>query len=296
MAMLLIALALWACTRGSGSSSGKPTVKVGSTNFTEQVILAELYSQILEANGYGVERRFNLGAREIVAPALESGQIDLYPEYLATYLTFITNDPSLASSDPAATYRNLQQALQPKGLTVGDYGPAVDTNGLVVTQAMATENNIVRVSDLVRFNDRFVLGGPPECPTRPFCLQGYASTYGLRFKDFKPLDVGGPLTVAALESNQIDVAVLFTTDANIQTKGFFLLDDDKNLQLADNVAPVMRNDLVSKAPADLKTILSGVTLKMSTRDLTDLNRQVGVDRKDPKDVASAWLKAQGLTK
>jgi osmoprotectant transport system substrate-binding protein len=133
-------------------------------------------------------------------------------------------------------------------------------------------------------------------PERPFCLQGFNGTYGLQFKEFKPLDAGGPLTVAALEAGQIDVAVLFTTDANIQAKGFFLLDDDKKLQLADNVVPVMRNDLVSKAPADLKSIINGVTLKMSTQDLTSLNRQVGVDRKDAKTVAAAWLKEKALIK
>src|SRR3954447_11914351 len=114
---LLVVVVLVGCNRGTGSS-GKPTVRVGSTNFPEQVILAELYAQILEANDYPVERRLNLGNREIVAPALESGQIDLYPEYLATYLAFVTKDQNQASSDPAATQRNLVQALQTKGLTV----------------------------------------------------------------------------------------------------------------------------------------------------------------------------------
>jgi len=291
LAVLLAAVTLAACARGAGDAS-KPTVRIGSTNFPEQVILAELYGQVLEANGYRIERKLNLGNREIVAPALESGQIDMYPEYLATYLTFVSKDPSLASSDPAATQKALQQALQSKNITVLDYAPAVDTNGIVVTSNFSTENNVLRVSDLVRFNDRFVLGGPPECPTRPFCLIGLQDAYGLRFKDFKALDAGGPLTVTALETGQIDVAVLFTTDANIQTKNFFLLDDDKKLQLADNVAPVIRNDLVSKAPPELKSLINGVTTKVTTRDLTDMNRQVGVDRKDAKDVATAWLKTQ----
>jgi len=215
---------------------------------------------------------------------------------MATYLAFVTKDQSLASSDAVATQRNLQQALQPKGITVLDFAPAVDTNGVVVTQPFSIQNNVVRVSDLVRFNGQFVLGGPPECPTRPFCLQGLQDTYGLRFKDFKALDSGGPLTVAALEAGQIDVAILFTTDANIQVKGFFLLDDDKHLQLADNVAPVLRNDLVAKAPVELKTILNGLTMQLTTPDLTDMNKQVGVDRKEAKDVAGAWLKAKGLVK
>jgi len=292
----LVVLALAACNRPAGSGSGKPSVKIGSTNVPEQLILAELYGQVLEANGYTVERKLNLGSREIVAPALEKGDIDMYAEYLATYLTFVSKDPTLASADPAATQKALQQAIQPRGLTVLDYAPAIDTNGVVITQNMAAQNNILQVSDLVRFNGQFVMGGPPECPTRPFCLQGLQDTYGLRFKDFKALDVGGPLTVAALESGQIDVAVLFTTDPNIQVKGFFLLDDDKHLQQADNVAPVLRNDLVSKAPVELKTLLNGLTIQLTTKDLTDLNKQVGVDRKEAKDVAAAYLKLKGLVK
>ncbi|HZT08284.1 MAG TPA: ABC transporter substrate-binding protein [Chloroflexota bacterium] len=292
----IVATGLVACSRPAAPSGGKPTVRIGSTNFPEQLVLAELYGQVLEANGYSVERHLNLGTREIVAPALESGQIDMYPEYLATYLTFVTKDPSKASSDPAATQRALQDALQPKGITVLNYAPAVDTNGLVVTSNTATRDNISRVSDLVRFNDQFVLGGPPECPDRPFCLPGFASTYGLRFKEFKALDAGGPLTVTALKDSQVDVAVLFTTDARIQTEGFVLLEDDKHLQLADNVAPVVRNDLLSKASADFKDLVNAVSAKVTTQELTGLNKQVGVDKKDAKDVAAAWLKTNGLTR
>jgi osmoprotectant transport system substrate-binding protein len=140
------------------------------------------------------------------------------------------------------------------------------------------------------------LGGPPECPNRPFCIPGLEKVYGIKFKEFKPLDIGGPITVQALEQNQVDVGLLFTTDAAIPQKGFVLLDDDKKLQLADNVAPVVRDDLLSKAPADFKTVVNDVSSKLTTAELTDLNKQTGVDRKEPKDVAAAWLKAKGITK
>src|SRR6266851_5407818 len=181
----------------------KPTVKVGSFNFDESEILQELYAQVLETNGYTIERHARLGNREIVEPALESGQIDLVPEYLATVEAFIAgknNTPSKAASDPAATQAALQALLTPKNLTVLDFAQAVDTNGFVVTKATADKLKLAKMSDLTPVAGQLVLGGPPECPQRPFCLVGLQSTYGLQFKDFKPLDAGGPLTVTALTS------------------------------------------------------------------------------------------------
>ena len=293
VALLLLA---GACSSGGSGAGGKPTIRMGSTNFTEQVILAELYGQLLEANGYRLERRLNLGSREVVEPALESGQIDMYLDYLATLLAFVAKDGPAGSADPAATHASLQSVLQPKGVTVLDYAPAVDTNGLAVTRATADKHRLAKTSDLAPVASQLVLGGPPECPQRPFCLQGLRDTYGLTFKDFKPLDAGGPLTVAALEGNQIDVAVLFTTDAIIASKGFVLLADDKGLQLADNVVPVVRADFASKAPADFKTVLSSASVKLTTEELTGLNKQVIVDRKEPRDVARAWLRDKALVK
>jgi osmoprotectant transport system substrate-binding protein len=291
---ILMALTLLGCAPQTAAPGGKPTVRVGSTSFTEQVILAELYAQALEANGYRVERRFNLGSREVVAPALESGQIDMYPEYLATYLTYVSKDPTKASTDSQATYRNLQEALKAKNLAVLDFAQAIDANGFAVTSATAQRYNLAKLSDLARVGDQLVLGGPPECPSRPFCQQGLEQTYGIRFKDFRALDVGGPLTVAALEGGQIDVAMLLTTSAVIQARGFVLLEDDKRLQLADNVAPVVREDLLNRAPADFRTTINGVTAKLTTAELTGLNKMVEIDRMDAKDAAASWLKAKEI--
>ena len=291
-------LALIGCSPGGTSSSGgsgaKPTVVVGSTNFAEQLLVAELYAQALEAKGYSITRKFNLGSREIVAPALASGQIDLYPEYLASYLTFLTNDPTKASSDPAKTYAALQEAAKAKNVTALQYAPAQDENGFVVTRATADKDKLSKIGDLAALNGQLVLGGPPECPTRPFCLQGLQKVYGLTFKDFKALDTGGPLTVAALKGGQIDVGELFTSDAAIQANGFVLLQDDKGLQLSDNLVPVVRSAIASQAPADFATTLNAVSAKLTTAELTGLNKQVGLDKQDPKPVAGAWLKAQGL--
>jgi osmoprotectant transport system substrate-binding protein len=273
----------------------KPMVKVASFNFDESEILQELYSQVLEANGYTIERHTRLGTREIVMPALQSGQIDLVPEYLATAEAFVNKDNSKASSDPAATQQSLQAFFTPMNITVLDFAQAIDTNGFVVTKANADKYKLAKMSDLQPVAGQLVLGGPPECPTRPFCLQGLMSTYGLNFKDFKPLDAGGPLTVAALDSGDIDVGLLFTTDPNITLKNYTLLEDDKHLQLADNIAPIVRNQVL-QAGSDMRTLLNSVTSKLTTADLTDMNKQVGIDHKDAKDVAKAYLQSKQLVR
>jgi osmoprotectant transport system substrate-binding protein len=298
----LVALAVVASACGGGGTGGaaKPDVIVGSTNFYEQITLGELYSQILEANGYKVTRKFNLGSREIVQPAIESGQIDLDAEYLATLLAFIDKDAKIAkpTTDPKETQTGLQKALDPKALTVLDFAAATDQNGFVVTQATASSKNLKKISDLAPYAKDMILGGPPECPspTRPFCLTGLKNVYGLTFKDFKPLDAGGPLTVAALEGKQIDLGLLFTSDPSIVAKNFVLLEDDKHLQLADNIAPVVRNALLQKDDGTLKRLLNSISAKLSQAELNDMNKQVAVDKKDSKDVAAAWLKKQGLIK
>ncbi len=138
-----------------------------------------------------------------------------------------------------------------------------------------------------------VLGGPPECPQRPFCAVGLEKTYGLTFKEFKPLDAGGPITVEAVKNGQVDVGLLFTSDPAIATNGFVLLEDDKQLQLADNLVPVVRQATLDASPA-IAGLLNGWMAKLTQGALTDLNKQVSVDQQDPKDVVKAWLAANGL--
>ncbi|HEV8470837.1 MAG TPA: ABC transporter substrate-binding protein [Candidatus Limnocylindria bacterium] len=286
-------------TGGTGATTAaRPAVIVGSTNFYEQITLGELYAQILEANGYKVTRKFNLGNREIVYPAIKSAQIDVVAEYLATLLVFVDKDGKIAkpTTDKTQTAAGLQKALDADGLTVLDPADATDQNGFVVTKDTASSKSLKKLSDLAPVAKDMILGGPPECPQRPFCLLGLKNVYGLSFKDFKPLDAGGPLTVAALEGKQIDVGLLFTSDPSIVAKNFVLLDDDKHLQLADNIAPVVRKDLVSKDDGTLKRLLSSISAKLTQAELNDMNKQVAVDKKDNKDVAAAWLKKQGLIK
>jgi osmoprotectant transport system substrate-binding protein len=297
-AFVAASVVVTACGGTGTGGATKPAVQVGSTNFYEQITLGELYAQILEANGYNVTRKFNLGARDIVYPALKSGQIDVLPEYLATLLAFVDKDGKIAkpTTDKNETLTGLKKALDPEGLTVLDAADATDQNGFVVTKDTATSKALKKLSDLQPVAPTMVLGGPAECPQRPFCLLGLMSVYGLKFKDFKPLDVGGPLTVAALEGKQIDVGLILTSDPSIVAKGFVLLDDDKHLQLADNLAPVVRKDLISKDDGTLTKLLNSVSAKLTQGELNDMNKQVAVDKADSKVVAAAWLKKQGLIK
>ena len=140
---------------------------------------------------------------------------------------------------------------------------------------------------------RLVLGGPSECPQRPFCAVGLEETYGLVFKEFKPLDVGGPITVEAVKNGQVDVGLLFTSDPAIAANDFVLLEDDKQLQLADNLVPVLRQEVLDATPA-IAGLLNGWMAKLTQAALTDLNKAVSVDQQDPKDVVAAWLAANGL--
>lgn len=151
---------------------------IGSTNFGEQEIMANIYAEALEARGMSIQLRLKLGSREVVAPALEKGDIDLYPEYTGTYLTFLGGT---ASGDLAKVMTDLRAAAGSRGVTVLEPSPADDVNALVVTRATADKYGLRTISDLAKVSDRLTLGGPPECPERDFCIKGYREVYGLQF-------------------------------------------------------------------------------------------------------------------
>jgi osmoprotectant transport system substrate-binding protein len=295
-ALAIAALVSAACGGAAPAGPGaaaKPDVRIGSFNFTESVVLAELYGLVLEGNGYKFEHRQRLGSREVVFPALEKGDINFVPEYLATALGHVTQE-SVSVGDAQTAHRQLQEAVRRRSLLVLDFAPAIDTNAFVVTRTTAQRHSLRTMSDLAKVSTQLTLGGPPECPQRQFCLVGLKRTYGIDFKEFKPLDAGGPLTVQAVESGQVDVGLLFSTDANITAKGFVLLEDDKKLQNADNVAPLVRDDLASKGGDEFKRLVNGVSAKLTTEELTKLNKLVSIDKREAKDVAREWLKGQGL--
>ncbi len=282
----VLALALIASACGSGDGADNEPIVVGSFAFNESVIVAEIYAQALEANGYAVERKLNLGNREVVKPALESGEIDLVPEYVGTLAGFLGAEES---ADSQATWEAAKEAFEANGVTLLRYSPAQDKNAFVVTAETAAEFGLEKVSDLTPVASQFVFGGPPECPDRPLCLIGLQDVYGLEFAEFKPLDVAGPITVAALEGGEIDLALLFSTQGIIAAKGWVALDDDKGLNPAENLVPAIRVAVVEAYGNDLVDLLESVSVALTTEDLTELNKRADLDQEDPALLAGEWL-------
>jgi osmoprotectant transport system substrate-binding protein len=299
-ALLALVLVLGACGSGGdgeeasaggggdgGGSRGQLTV--GSESFPEAQIVGEMYAQVLEGAGYEVERQLNIDTREIRLPAMERGDIDVSPEYLASLLSVV--DPqTTASTDPAEVTEQLEAPLSEMGLKVLEFSEAVDTNAFVVTPQTGQDNDLSAVSDLQPVASEMTLGGPAECPKRPFCIPGLKKTYGVEFADFKALEYG-PATVAALESGAVDVALLFSTDPIVADRGLVVLEDDKDLQAADNITPLIREDAESP---DLVKALNEVSAALTTDEITDLNAQVAVEQEDPADVAGAYLEDKGI--
>jgi len=283
-------LLLVACGGDGGEGPGRPRVTIGAFNFSESAILAHLYAGALEAAGYEAVVRENLGNRELVAPALTRGDIDLYPGYAATELEFFNSGAGEASADPAATVERLRSRLATRNLTAFTPSPAVDTNAFVMTRATADRLRVSKLSELGRVSNELVLGGPPECPARPFCIPGLESRYGIEFESFRPLDPGGPLTKTALANGDIDVALIFSSDGFIAANGLVVLADDRGLQNADNVVPVVRTSVVTDT---LREALDGVSAALTTETLTQLNAKADVDKKDPDDIAREWLDQNG---
>ncbi|MDQ4134174.1 MAG: ABC transporter substrate-binding protein, partial [Actinomycetota bacterium] len=268
----------------------KGSLTIGAMNFSENLILADIYKGALEDAGYKATVRANLGSREVVAPALERNEIQLYPGYAATDLEFYNNAANQASPDVTATVNQLRSVLQAKGLTALEPSPAVDTNAFAVTKATADQFKLTKLSDLQPVAGQMVLGGPPECPSRPFCQEGLERVYGLNFKEFKPVGLG-PVADTALEKGDVDITTVLSTDGLARAKGFVILQDDKNLQNADNVIPIAR---VSAATPEVVEVLNRVSAELSTEELAELNRKVDEDKEDADAVAQEWLEEHGL--
>jgi osmoprotectant transport system substrate-binding protein len=289
-AILGLAVLATACGSGDGAIEGEP-IKVASFNFNESVIVAEIYAQGLEANGYTIERRMNLGAREVVKPALESGEIDLVPEYTGTVAGFLGVEQS---ADPQTTWEAAREAYRDLGVTLLAFSPAQDKNAYVVTAEIASEFGLENVSDLQPVAGEMIFGGPPECPERPLCLQGLEDLYGLEFSEFKALDVAGPITIAALEGGEIDVALLFSTQGIIAANGWVSLVDDKGLNPAENLVPAIRTEVVDAYGDELVALLDSYSEALTTDDLTELNKRADLEQEDPAVLAGEWLTENGF--
>jgi osmoprotectant transport system substrate-binding protein len=291
-----LALLLAACgggndaLEGGSQQNGGSTVTVGSTNFPEQLILAQMYAAVLEKAGVKVDTRLNLGAREVVFPALEKGDIDLLPEYNGSVLSFL--DPKATQTTSEEVNTALAPLLDAKGLVALDESPAEDKDGWAVTKETADKYGLAKISDLKGKASQLVVGGPPELKTRPAGLPGLKSVYGIEdFKEFKALDAGGPLTTSALNKGDIDVGRVFTTQGAIAANNWVLLEEDKPLEPAQNIVPIGRKDAMTD---QVKQALNAISAKITIDELTKLNKLVDVDKEDPEKVANDWLTQQGL--
>ena len=284
-AFALVAMLAAACG-GTNTPAAKPTLTIAGFNFPESSILAQLYGQALQHAGYTINFKTNLGTREVVAPALKSGQIDLYPGYAATDLEYWNNKAGEASGDVAATTAKLNSHLDPMGLIALTPSKAVDQNAFAVTNETKQKYNLSKLSDLAPIGNQLVLGAGPECPTRPFCLPGLMNTYGIHFKDFKALDTDGPATRAAFKNGTIQVGLVFSSDGDLNALGLVVLQDDKHLENADNVVPIMRKQV---ATDEVKSILNKVDAALTTADLITMNSQASIQHQDADAIAKAYL-------
>ena len=302
-ACLALAAACCACTSASGSGpagraadAGQPgaVVTVGSFDFPESVLLADLYAGALAAKGFPVRVLPDLGPRELVDPALMSGLVQVVPEYSGSALEFASVGRLSATSDAAATSTALAEQVAGRGLVAGRLSAAQDGNVIVVTAATAARYGLRSVADLARVAPRLAFGGPPECPERAYCLAGLRQVYGLRFRAFIPLDAGGPLTLQALEAGDIGVALLFSTDPAITADHLMVLADDRGLQPAENVVPLVRRAVVARYGPRLLAVLNTVSARLTTGSLRALDARVELRGENPRRVAGTWLRMQGL--
>ncbi|GGZ92104.1 glycine/betaine ABC transporter substrate-binding protein [Streptomyces bluensis] len=267
------------------------TVVVGSNNFAESILLADIYGEALKAKGMKVTYKPNIGSRETTYGLLKNGSITVLPEYNGSLLAYL--DKTAEQKSTEAVNAAVQGKLDPK-LTLLQSSPAEDKDSVTVNAQTAKQYGLTSESTLADLKDAapdLVIGGSPEFQTRHQGLVGLKSEYGLEFKSFKALDAGGPLTQAALKKNTVQAADLFTTDPTIIKEKFVVLQDPKNLFGFANVTPLVHK---SGLPQEGVDALNAVSAKLTTKTLLDLDSQVQLENKDPLDVAKAWLKSAGL--
>ena len=306
---VVLAIALAACgsddNKSSSSSSGstgssapsgqpgkgKPAVTLGDKNFTEQYILGQLYKQALEAKGYTVHLKNNIGSSEITDKALTSGKIDFYPEYTGVIVQELAkeNTPPKSADE---TYQRAKAYEAKRGFTMLDKTPFFDADALAVQPSYAQKNGLKSTADLKKVG-KFIYGAPPENKTRFQGVVGMKKVYGLNNLVFKPLAIG--LQYQALDSGKIDVAAVFTTDGQLQNTGkYTVLTDPKGIFGFQNVAPVVSKKVLAAQGPEFTATLNAVSAKLTNEAMRKMNAAVDLDKQKPADVAGAFLKANGL--
>ena len=270
-----------------------PTIVIGSTNFEEQTIVANLYADVLKHAGYKVKVEPSLGTRSIVVPAIESGQIDLEPDYAGSLVNYLAgNNATLPQSKKVgAAERYLKAHLKKYEVTVLHVAKALDANVFAVTRTTAHKYHLTTVASLKKVASKLILGGPQECPTNEGCLKGLEKVYGLHFASFKRLDEAGPVSVAALKNNEVQVVELFSSNGAVQSNHFVALKDTKHLEGATFVIPVIRK---SVDKAGVRNAIDKLSKELTTSALSSLNLKVTTTKEQPATVAKKWLTEKKL--
>lgn len=304
---LVLAIVVAACGSSSSTSSpstsstpttsssskpgaGKPPVTIGDKNFTEEYILGSLYQEALQAKGYTVNLKGNIGSTEITYKALQSGQIDMYPEYTGVILTVIAGNMT-APHSAAQTYTEAKSYLESHGFTLLAPTPFYDTDALGTLKSFASKNGLHSIADLKKLGKSVKLGGAPEFATRQEGLLGLKSQYGID-PTFVPLAIG--LTYTALDSGKVQVSDVFTTDPQLTTGKYTLLSDPKNVFGFQNVAPIIKQSVLSaEGPAFADTI-NKVSALLTIPAIQKMNAAVALNQESPATVAHTFLAANGL--
>ncbi|MER5300266.1 MULTISPECIES: ABC transporter substrate-binding protein [Streptomyces] len=280
-----------------GGKGGK--IVVGSARFTEQKVLAELYAGVLRDAGYDASVK-TVQNREVYEPELKKGTIDVAPEYAATLTEFLnlkkngSDAKPVASSDLDATYGELTKLAEGRGLKALPAGEAVDQNAFAVTEDYAKEHKLKTLSDLGKSGEKVRIAAGDECETRPFCAPGLKKKYGIDVAGIDPKGVGTTQSKQAVKNGTDQLVLTTTTDATLKNFGLVILEDDKKLQNADNILPVVNAD--EAGDKKVAAALAKVTKALTTDDLIELNRKVDEEREKEADVAKEYLESKGLIK
>jgi osmoprotectant transport system substrate-binding protein len=275
----------------SGPGVGKPAITIGDKNFAEENILGSLYAQALQAKGYKVTLQENIGSTEIIFKDITSGRIDMYPEYTGVLLSAVAEQTKNPASTQAA-YEEAKAYVEKHGLTLLNYTPFYDSNVLATLPAYATQHHLSSVADLKPLGKQVTLGAPPEFATRFEGLLGLKQEYGV-VPTFKPIAI--ELSYKALESGQVDVQNVFSTDGQLLGGKFKLLADPKHVFGFQNVAPVVRQSVLSaEGPAFAET-LNKVSSLLTLPAIQQMNAAVSIDKESATSVAQKFLQANGLS-
>lgn len=276
----------YAAEAGEGAEGS--TIVVGSANFSENILLGEIYAKTLENQGFTVERKLNIGAREVLFSQVENCTLHVVPEYNQALLAFVAPDVTASGTQEidAALSENL-----PDSVSILESSAAQNNNSVAVTKETAEKYNLQKIEDLAEFAPEMTIGGPTEWKARADGYEGIVEDYGVNFKEYKNLDYSGPITLSALSKGDVDAALLFTTTPQIETEGFVILEDPMNTIGVNNITPLICTEAMPEAA---QRAVAKVSEELSTEELTGLNKQYILDHRDAAEVASEWVAQEGL--